>query len=264
MKYAVIFGSESGLAKATIEELLKLDYTVFAFDLKYDKPTVKGNLHLVKADVTKDEDLSLAFTYVSSFTDKIDVLSNFSGIVILGSLVELPTNSLGKILDVNLLGTYRINAIFFPLILKGKGRIINISSEYAKITAIPFHGYYGIAKHALKVYNDSLRRELLSSDVTVTEIRPGAFKTNMQGGVINQFENLVKQTKLYKKPLTKMQSIMIGELNKAKNPAIFAKTYLKALKHGKARYTVNNSFKMKLLSALPQKVIDFIFGIYFK
>ena len=266
MKYAVIFGSESGLAKAAINELVKLNFTIFCFDIKYQENSVNGNLHFIHADVTSDDDLSFAYSYVSSITDKIDIISNFSGIVILGSLVELPIDSLGKIININLLGTYKVNATFFPLIKNGNGRIINISSEYSKITAIPFHGYYGIAKHALDVYNDSLRRELLGSPVSVTAIRPGAFKTNMQGGITAQFETLVEQTEMYKKPLTKMQSIMVGELEKAKDPALFAKTYIKAVtkKHVAKYYKVNNSFKMKLLSALPSGVVDFIFGVYFK
>ena len=58
---------------------------------------------------------------------------------------------------------------------------------------MPFHGFYPLSKHALEVYNDSLRRELSSLGIKVVIIRPGAFKTSMQGGIINQFENLVSQ-----------------------------------------------------------------------
>jgi len=266
MKYAVIFGSESGLAKAAVSKLLQNDFVVFGFDVKCGQSRVCGNLHTMHADVTVEADVVAAVRYVSSYTDRIHLLSSFCGIVTLGSLVELPTQALEKILAVNLVGVARVNSAFFQLLANGGGRIVNISSEYARIAAVPFHGYYGIAKHALDVYNDSLRRELSSSPVSVVAIRPGAFATNMQAGVQGQFDRLVKETQMYRKPLEKMQSIMVGELKKAKDPEIFAKVYLKAAtkKHPKRYYNVNNSFKMKLLSALPRGLADAAFAAYFK
>lgn len=266
MKYAFISGAQSGLAQAAIKELLKLDYTVFCADISYKENKQENNLHFIKMNITNNSDIISAFEYVKSFTDKLDLITNFAGIVTLGSLIELPISTLDKIMSINLLGTYKINSTFFPLIKNGNGRIVNISSEYGKIPALPFHGYYGISKHAIEAYNDSLRRELSSSGVKVVCIRPGAFKTNMQAGVTKQFEEMVENTKIYKKQLTKMQKMMIKELKKAKNTEIFAKTYVKAATshHPKRYYKVNNSFKMKLFSAMPTTIQDAALKKYFK
>lgn len=266
MKYAFISGASSGLAQAAIQKLVENDFTIFCADIAYPKNKVDGNLHFIKMDITTDEDIIAAFKYVSSFTDKLDVVSNFAGIVTLGSLVELPIDSLDKIMAINLLGTYKINAIFFPMVKNANGRIINISSEYGKICGIPFHGYYGISKHAIETYNDSLRRELLSSGVKVVCIRPGAFKTNMQAGVTKQFDEMVTNTKIYKEPLAKMQKMMMDELEKAKPAEIFAKTFIKAVtsKKPKRYYKTNNSFKMKMLTKLPTSMQDWAFYKFLK
>ncbi len=266
MKYAFIGGASSGLAQAAIKKLTKNGFTVFCADIVYTKNKVENNLHYIKMDITKNEDIVSAFDYVRSITDKLDVVSNFAGIVTLGSLIELPINTLDKIVAINLLGTYKINATFFPLVKNASGRIINISSEYGKIFGSPFHGYYGISKDGVELYNDSLRRELLSSGVKVICIRPGAFKTKMQAGVTNQFDEMVKNTKIYKNPLAKMQKMMIDELKKAKPAEIFAKTYLKAVLSRKPKkyYKTNNSFKMKVLSTLPSNLQDFIFHKFLK
>lgn len=266
MKYAFISGAQSGLAQAAIKKLTELGFTIFCADISYQENKKENNLYYIKMDITKDSDILSAFEFVSSITDKLDLITNFAGIVTLGSLIELPMNALDKIMSINLLGTYKINSTFFPLIQKGKGRIINISSEYGKISALPFHGYYGISKHAIEAYNDSLRRELAFSGVKVVCIRPGAFKTNMQAGVTNQFESVVEKTKIYKKQLTKMQKMMKNELKKAKNTEIFAKTYIKAAtkKHPKRYYKVNNSFKMKLFNTLPTTLQDASLKKYFK
>lgn len=114
------------------------------------------------------------------------------------------------------MGTYRINYYFKDFIIKSKGSIINLSSEYGDLCAIPFHSFYTMSKHAIEVYNDSLRREVSPLGVKVIKIRPGSFKTNMQSNVENQFNELVKDTKLFKEPLMKMKMLMVKELERAK------------------------------------------------
>ena len=265
MKYAFIGGAASGLAQASIKQLTSLGFTVFCADIAFKENKQDGNLHYIKMDITKDEDILYARDYVAKITDKLDVVSNFAGIVTLGSLIELPINTLDRIMAINLLGTYKINAVFYPFVKKAGGRIINISSEYGKITGLPFHGYYGISKHALETYNESLRRELASSGIKVICIRPGAFKTNMQTGVTRQFEDVVNNTKIYKKELSKMQNMMVSELVKAKPAEIFAKTYIKAVtsKKPKRYYKTNNSLKMKMLGFMPTAMQDWAFKKYF-
>ena len=259
MKYALFVGAESGLAKAAIAELEKKgDYEFFCCDIAYPDYVCEGNKHFLHLDVTKPEDFEKAKGYVCAITDKLDLVSYFAGIVTLGSLVELAPEALDKIMSINLLGMSRTNNVFFGLVSKAKGRIINISSEYGKICALPFHGYYGISKHAVEAYNDSLRRELMGQGIKVVAIRPGAFATNMQAGVVGQFEKVVDDTKLYKAQLTKMSGMMVKELAKAKDPKIFARVFVKAAtsKRPKKYYAVNNSFKMKMLTAIGPSMQD--------
>ena len=264
-KYALISGGNSGLAKEAINLLVNNEYIVFSFDISYQETSQKGNVYEIPVDITNNESLLKAKEFILTVTDHLDLIANFAGIVILGSLVESNLDALTKIINVNLIGTYKVNNVFFELVKNSKGRIINISSEYGLLDAIPFHTFYPISKHAIEVYNDGLRRELQFHDVKVIAIRPGAFKTKMQGGVNNQFDKMVNETKYYEKPLKKMQFIMTGELDKAKDTKYFVKTFKKAAfkKKPKKYYNVGNSFKMKILSALPSGLQDFIFKIFF-
>ena len=163
------------------------------------------------------------------------------------------------------MGMYNVNQTFIDM-LDTTSRIINVSSEYGVLDALPFHSFYTMSKHAVEIYNDSLRRELNFKGIKVIKIRPGAFKTNMQGNIINQFEELVNETKMYKKPLMKMKHIMVKELDKAKDTKKIVKVFKKAIykKHPRISYNVNNSFKMKLLSSLPDTLQDKVLKIYFK
>ena len=259
MKYALIVGAEGGLAKAAISALeQKEDFEFFCCDIAYDGYVKNGNKHFLHLDARNVEDFEKAKEYVLKVTDKLDLVSYFAGIVTLGSLVELPVGELDKILAINLLGMHRTNSVFFDMIFKAKGRIVNISSEYGKICALPFHGYYGISKHAVEAYNDSLRRELAEFGIKVVAIRPGAFATNMQAGITAQFDKTVADTKLYKAKLNKMSGLMVKELKKAKDPKIFGKVFVKAAlaKKPKRYYAVNNSFKMKMLTAIGPGMQD--------
>lgn len=268
MKYAVITGACGGLAHEVISMLCET-HTIFALD-KSDAilKLYENNSNVLPfiCDVTSKDDLFAIKNQIQKTTSTIDLIINFAGMVMLGSVIETDVHKFQRLLNVNLLGMYLTNQVFFDLLIKTKGTIINISSEYGKISAIPFHSFYTSSKHAVEIYNDSLRRETKSLGVKVIKIRPGAFKTNMQGSIENQFEELVKETEYFKKPLEKMKKIMTTELNKAKDPKKILKVFQKAIykKHPRKCYNVNNSFKMKLLTLLPSSLQDFIFKINFK
>lgn len=262
-RYAFIAGSGSGLAKAAIATFPDC-YHVFCADLKCKMVREVGNRTEIPVDLTDPVSLERAFDIVSSRTCRLDVVSCFAGIVTLGSLVELPPSEMERIMDINFFAQVRVNRIFFPLLRNAGGRIITISSEYGRLDALPIHGYYGITKHALETYNDSLRRELLKSGVKVALIRPGAFKTDMQAGIAKQFDDLLESTRMYRKILTRMRFLMTGELEKARDAAIFGRVFAKAAfsKHPSRYYNVGNSFRMRLLSALLPSLQDMVFRFF--
>ncbi len=263
MKYAFIAGAESGLAKAAIKEL-ENSYFLFCADIQYKEVERENNRINIPMDCCDDESIDKAVSLVFQETDSLALVSSFMGIVTLGSMVELPPSSMERIMMINFLSVYRIYNLLFPLLKNCGGRYVTITSEYGHLDALPIHGYYGVTKHALKMYNDSLRRELQKSGVTVTEVSPGAFRTSMQGGIEKQFDKLIEETHMYKSILTKMRFLMAGELKKAKDPSLFASTYMKAVtaKKPKRCYKVNNSFKMRLLSLLPSSWQDKIYKFY--
>ena len=150
MKYAVIGGSMSGLAEATIIELKKRGFFIFALDIRNKEREEEGTLY-IKTDLTKNEDIERARTIVEKKTDKVDFIANFSGCVILGSFIEKAEGKVERIFALNLFATFNFNRVFGPLVIKGKGTIAVICSEYGKITAIPLHGYYPMSKHAVEL-----------------------------------------------------------------------------------------------------------------
>ena len=93
------------------------------------------------------------------------------------------------ILDLNLLVPMRICQAVLPAMKqRNSGQIINIGSMTALIPLPHFSGY-ATAKAGLKAFNDSLRRELGGTNISVTHVIPRAVRTAMNAGTraeINQ------------------------------------------------------------------------------
>jgi len=264
---ALITGAASGLGKMAANYLLECGLTVFACDREYKENSREKNMHFVSMDVTNDTSVKSAFDYIKTITQKLDIVSSFAGIISAGALLETDNDEALRIFNVNVLGAHRVNKAAFELVRRAKGRYINISSEYGILNAVPFYTLYPATKHALEMYNIGLRRELKMFGIKVVCIRPGAFSTNIINDFSSLFGKAIEKTELYKTRFDKMKALMGSEFNKAKKTTAFIKTFKKAAfsKKPKFYYKANNSFKMKLLNILPEKLQDkLIYNILIK
>lgn len=227
-KTVLVTGASGGLGGALARLLLERGYCVFGCDLRAAS-IEHPEFHALNVDVTSEQSVQKAFDIVAGETDALSAIVNTSGIMFMGSLIEEPPGRLEQIVSVNLLGTDRINRVFFPLIENGRGRIINFSSEYGKYTTIPFNAFYTISKHAVESYSDGLRRELQYLGIPVITVRPGAFKTDMEKSTEEIFLRIKNNSTHYGKILERMEPLMnIGKRN-AKQPEIMAEAVLKAI-----------------------------------
>lgn len=87
-------------------------------------------------------------------------------------LIAIDEDELALILNVNLMGIYRVTKAFAPLIIESKVRISNIST-ISGILSDMFWAPYQMSKHALEAYTDSLAAEMALFDVQVSAINPG-------------------------------------------------------------------------------------------
>jgi NAD(P)-dependent dehydrogenase (short-subunit alcohol dehydrogenase family) len=71
-----------------------------------------------------------------------------------------------------------VNKYFFPLLLKKKGRVVNISSEVAlSWLSAGFNAPYSMSKFAIEAYSTALRQELGLLGMPVVVVNPGAMRT---------------------------------------------------------------------------------------
>lgn len=179
----LITGASTGIGAAAALHLAALGHRVFAGVRRAEDGEAlrrQGGalIHPVLIDVTDLESIEVAVQQVAAATGVggLGALVNNAGIAVTGAWEHIGPERLRQQFEVNLLGTVAVTQAFLPLIRRGHGRIITISSIAGK-HAPPFFGPYAASKHALEAFGDSLRLELRPWGIPVTLIEPGAIDT---------------------------------------------------------------------------------------
>ncbi len=180
-KAILVTGASSGIGRNLAETLAASGYFVYAGARKQadlDALNEIPNIQAIRLDVTKQDEIDAAVETVRAGGKGLYGLVNNAGIVTLGPMVEIEEDELTWILDVNVVGVYRVTKAFAPLIIESKGRISNISSISGILSGM-FWAPYSMSKHAIEAYTDSLAREMALFDVHVSAINPGNYRSKI-------------------------------------------------------------------------------------
>ena len=181
----VITGASSGIGKACALYLDSRGWRVFAgvrkaADGEALAKAASPRLSPLILDVTDAKTVSDAATQVEKALGDVALIGivNNAGIGTGGPVEFLYPSELRRQMDVNLVGPLTVIQAFMPMIRRGRGRIVNVSSVGGKV-ATPFVGPYCASKFALEALSDSLRAELKPWGIEVSLVEPGAVKTAM-------------------------------------------------------------------------------------
>jgi NAD(P)-dependent dehydrogenase (short-subunit alcohol dehydrogenase family) len=180
-KAILITGASTGIGRNAAEKLAAQGYFVYAGARKQadiDALNKIPNVQAVRLDVTKQDEIDAAVATVRAGGRGLYGLVNNAGILTVGPITEIDEEELAWIIDVNLMGVFRVTKSFAPLIIESKGRITNISS-IAGILAGRFWAPYHMTKHALEAYTDDLAAEMELFDVKVSAINPGDYNSQI-------------------------------------------------------------------------------------
>ena len=177
----LVTGSSSGSGRMIAETLARQGYLVYAGARKQaDLQALDriANITAVRLDVTVQAEIDAVVAQVSRAGSGLHAVINNAGVGLMAPLIELEEPDLDFIFDVNVYGPYRVTRAFAPLLIKSRGRVINIGS-IAGFQTRTFYGPYSMSKHALEAFNDALAVELERFGVHVTIVDPGGFRSNI-------------------------------------------------------------------------------------
>jgi NAD(P)-dependent dehydrogenase (short-subunit alcohol dehydrogenase family) len=169
---ALVTGASGAFGTAVRAELRERGWDVAGLDLK----PADGDTEVLACDVTDDAAVPDAVAAaVERLGGGLDVLVNNAGIGGPASAGEPPGEHVRRMLDVNLLGAWRVTAAAIDHLVESRGRVVLIGSRMSFI-GLPLGAAYGVSKRALTAYADALRAEY-ATHVAVTCIHPAFVKT---------------------------------------------------------------------------------------
>jgi len=181
-KSIFISGASSGIGKALSLELDKQGYQVFAGVRNEQDAEALGaeasqNLIPLMLDVTMPESITAACAQVQERTNgELFCLVNNAGISVSGALEFIPVQDFRQQIEVNLIGQLALTQRALPMIRKGRGRLIFVSSVAGRLVT-PFNGPYATSKAALVAMADGLRLELMPWEIYVSVLFVGSVQT---------------------------------------------------------------------------------------
>jgi NAD(P)-dependent dehydrogenase (short-subunit alcohol dehydrogenase family) len=165
----LITGAAGGIGSAATAELRARGARVAGLDLKADGDGV------IACDVRDQSSVDDAVARAIERLGGLDVLINNAGLGIPQSAGVPPDEGALAVLDVNLLGPWRVTAAALPALRESGGRVVNVASGLAYLT-MPFGPAYCMSKRGLVAYSDALRLEH-GDRITVTTVYPGYIRT---------------------------------------------------------------------------------------
>jgi len=143
-----------------------------------------GEALVVRADVSKLDEVKRMISRIIDHFGRIDVLVNNAGIFLKGDITEMGNEEFYRILDrmweVNVKGViYCCKESIKYMMENRSGRIINIASIAGIGTAFPGTTAYAITKAAVIMLTKRLAFELGRYGITVNAIAPGLILTDM-------------------------------------------------------------------------------------
>ncbi|MEK7355065.1 MAG: SDR family oxidoreductase [Bdellovibrionota bacterium] len=176
----LITGGTAGLGLALVEQFRRHGSRVATFARHVHQPIKTPELTVFNADVSKKDEIHSIAARAFEALGHIDVLVNNAsslGPTPLGPLLDLDCEDFESVLQVNLVGPFRLTKLIAADMLKRKrGLIVNVSSD-AAINGYPGWGPYGASKAALDQMSRVLDAELSPHGVRSIAVDPGDMRT---------------------------------------------------------------------------------------
>ncbi|MFV1991270.1 MAG: SDR family oxidoreductase [Acidimicrobiales bacterium] len=179
----VITGAAGGIGAATAERFAHDGAKVALLDINVE--AARGlasqlpDAMALEVDVTNPSSCRAAIEQVSSEWGGVDVLVNNAGVTHISKFVDTEVDVLRRVMDINFWGSVYCTDAALPSLIERGGRIVVISS-IAGFAPLVLRTGYSASKHALHGFFESLRSELVDTEVSVTMVCPFLVRTGIK------------------------------------------------------------------------------------
>lgn len=187
MKTALITGGSSGIGKqfAQIHAEKGGDLVLVArnekalFDIKRSlESKYKIKVFVIAQDLVKPNAVQAIYDEVKTQNINIDYLINNAGFGGIGKFHERDWQKDHDMILLNVVALTALTRLVLPdFVARNEGRILNVSST-ASLMAGPLQAVYFATKAYVTSFSNAIAEELRDTNITVTNLMPGATETN--------------------------------------------------------------------------------------
>ncbi len=178
----LISGSRRGIGAGLVSYFLERGDTVIGCSRGPSDLSHKQHTHF-ELDVADERAVKQMFRDVREAHGRLDILINNAGIASMNHTLLTPVESVRRIFDTNVIGTFLMCREAAKLMRRARfGRIINLST-----VAVPLRlegeAVYASSKAAVEMLTRVLAKECSELGITVNAVGPSPIKTDMLKGV---------------------------------------------------------------------------------
>ena len=186
---ALVTGGDSGIGQATAFELaahgaaVAINHVGDASSARAMAEAIEaggGRATTVQMDVSREADVQRGFAEAEAALGGLDLLVSNAGIEEPYELVDMPLESWQKILDVNLTGAFLCCREAARLM---DGGTIVVNTSVHEVMPWMRFSHYAASKGGLKLFVQSIAKELAPRGIRVCSVAPGATRTPINEGV---------------------------------------------------------------------------------
>jgi NADP-dependent 3-hydroxy acid dehydrogenase YdfG len=191
---ALVTGASSGIGEATARALAAEGAAVAVAARRTDRldrlvaelEREGGRALAIETDVTDQEQAVGAVEQTTRALGRLDIVVNNAGVMLLGPVVDAPTEEWDRMIALNLQGLLYVSHAALPHLLEAAERgprriadLVNVSSVAGR-RATAGSGVYNLTKHGVGAFSEALRQEVTQRHVRVSLVEPGAVATELQ------------------------------------------------------------------------------------
>ncbi|GAA4409545.1 acetoacetyl-CoA reductase [Advenella faeciporci] len=184
-KVVLVTGGGGGIGSAICERFGQAGAKVAVVDINQeagDKTVEKikaagGFAQTFLVNLTNQESVIECVNNIESTLGPIDVLVNNAGWDRAGNFLDTNKELWEKIVDINFFGVlYMHHAVLKGMSERGKGRVVNIASDAARVGSSG-ESVYAMCKGGLIAFSKTIARELARKQINVNVVCPGPTDT---------------------------------------------------------------------------------------
>ena len=218
-KSILITGCSSGIGLCVAQGLKSRGYRVFATARK--APDVRqleaDGFESVQLDLADSDSIATAVDEILARTGgTLDALFNNGAYGQPGAVEDLSRDVLRTQFETNLFGWHELTNRVLPVMRRqGHGRIVQNSSVLGFV-ALRYRGAYNASKYALEGLSDTLRLELVGTDIHVSLVEPGPVTSRFRENAFRAYqENIDPDSSVHRDKYLAMEARL-----KTKGPVV--------------------------------------------